>query len=74
MSLVRVIVFAKSFLVQTFFFRVLILRREAYPTETKLHDQYSHMINDAVEMMEWHPEATSETFLPFSSTDAHAQL
>jgi len=53
---------------------VLMLRREAYPTETKLHDQYSHMINEAVEMMESRPEATSEVYLPFSSTEAHAQL
>jgi len=53
---------------------VLMLRRKATPTETKLHDQYSDIVNDALEMMEPHPERTTEGFLPFSSIDSHAQL
>lgn len=53
---------------------VLMLRREASPTETKLHDQYSNMINEALEMMESHPERTTDGFLPFSSTDSQTQL
>jgi hypothetical protein len=56
------------------FARVLMLRREASPTETKLHDQYSNMINEALEMMESHPERTTDGFLPFSSTDSQTQL
>ena len=64
----------KFLTVQTFFARVLMLRRKAAPTETKLHDQYSNMVNEALEMMESHPERTTESTLPFSSTDSHAQL
>jgi hypothetical protein len=73
MSVVRVILSAKVLLVQTFS-RVLMLRRKASPTETKLHDQYSHMINEALEMMESHRGEISDDFLPYSSPDAHAQL
>lgn len=51
-----------------------MLRQKASPTETKLHDQYSNMVNEALEMMEPHPERTTESSLPFSSTDSHAQF
>ena len=51
-----------------------MLRRKAAPTETKLHDQYSNMINEALEMMESNPAVSTENFLPFSFTDSHAQL
>ena len=52
-----------------------MLRRTASPTETELRIEYSHMINEALEMItgEWHTEATSESFIPFISTDAQAQ-
>ncbi|KAH8998630.1 hypothetical protein EDB92DRAFT_1836252 [Lactarius akahatsu] len=46
---------------------VLMLRRKASPTETQLHVQYSHMVDEALEMVESHPE-TSEGFMPSSST------
>jgi hypothetical protein len=53
---------------------VLMLRRKASPTETKLHNQYSHIVNEAIEMIESHHEGTSEDFIPSSSADdAHAQ-
>ena len=73
MSVVRAILSEKGLLVQTFS-RVLMLRRKASPTEITLHDQYSHMINEALEMMESHRGETSDDFLPDSSPDAHAQL
>ncbi|KAH9002532.1 hypothetical protein EDB86DRAFT_2896405 [Lactarius hatsudake] len=46
---------------------VLMLRRKASPTETQLHVQYSHMVDEALELVESHPEA-SEGFMPSSST------
>ncbi|KAH9179188.1 hypothetical protein EDB89DRAFT_1925851 [Lactarius sanguifluus] len=46
---------------------VLMLRRKASPTETQLHVQYSHMVDEALEMVESHPEAP-EGFMPSSST------
>ncbi|KAI9465546.1 hypothetical protein BJY52DRAFT_1209500 [Lactarius psammicola] len=49
---------------------VLMLRRKASPTETKLLVQYSHMVDEALELVESHYE-TSEGFMPSSST--HAQ-
>jgi len=53
---------------------VLMLRRKASPTETKLHDQYSHIVNEALEMMVSHREETAKDFIPSSSAnDAHAQ-
>ncbi len=80
MSVVRVILSAKSLLVQTFcsffsFPRVLMLRQKASPTETELRIQYSHMVNEALEMIavEWHPEETSKCFISSTSTDAQAQ-
>jgi hypothetical protein len=82
MPIVRVTLSAKSLLIQTFyFFRVLMLRRKASPTETELRLERSHMVNEAVEMIavEWHSEETSEEtpkgFTPSTgmSTDAEAQ-
>jgi len=54
---------------------VLMLRRKASPTETELRVEYSHMVNEAIEMidMEWHPEETSEGLIPSISTDSQAQ-
>ncbi|KAF8261476.1 hypothetical protein EI94DRAFT_1745952, partial [Lactarius quietus] len=45
------------------------------PTETELRIEYSHMINEAVEMISvgWHTQETSESFIPSISTDAQAQ-
>ncbi len=56
-------------------FRVLMLRREASPTDTDLHVRFSHMVNEALEMipMESYPEETLEDTTQFSSTEAHAQ-
>lgn len=55
---------------------VLMLRRKASPTETDLRIEYSHMVNEALEMItvELHPEETSQDFLPSTSTYAQAQL
>ncbi|KAH9032836.1 hypothetical protein EDB84DRAFT_1489935 [Lactarius hengduanensis] len=41
---------------------VLMLRRKASPTETKLRSRYSHIVNEALEMVtvESYPEETSE--------------
>ena len=38
-----------------------MLRRKASPTETELRNEYSHMINEALEMVpgDCHPEDTS---------------
>ncbi|KAI9452795.1 hypothetical protein BJY52DRAFT_1402348 [Lactarius psammicola] len=49
---------------------VLMLRRKASPTETELRKRYSHMVNEALEMIaiELHPEETSEGFTPSTST------
>ncbi|KAH8984451.1 hypothetical protein EDB92DRAFT_1488294 [Lactarius akahatsu] len=54
---------------------VLMLRRIASPTETELRIEYSHMVNEALEMItvELHPEETSQDFLPSTSTYAQAQ-
>ncbi|KAH8992579.1 hypothetical protein EDB86DRAFT_2932149 [Lactarius hatsudake] len=45
---------------------VLMLRRKASPTETELRIEYSHMVNEALEMtaVELHHEETSQDFLP----------
>ncbi|KAH8983744.1 hypothetical protein EDB92DRAFT_1557223 [Lactarius akahatsu] len=50
---------------------VLMLRRKASPTETKLRVEHSLMVDDALEMIavEQHPE---EGFTPSISTDAQA--
>jgi hypothetical protein len=67
MSVVRGILSAKSLLVHSFrFFRVLMLRRKASPTETELRVEHSHMVNEALEMvdMEWPSEKASESTIP----------
>ena len=53
----------------THFFRVLMLRRKASPTETELRVEHSHMVNEALEMvdMEWHSQKTSESINPSDS-------
>jgi hypothetical protein len=45
---------------------VLMLRRKASPTETELRVEHSHMVNEALEMvdMEWPSEKTSESTIP----------
>ncbi|KAH9022330.1 hypothetical protein EDB85DRAFT_1996429 [Lactarius pseudohatsudake] len=55
---------------------VLMLRREASPTETKLRSRYSHIVNEALEMVtvESYPEETSEETALSVSKDAHARL
>jgi len=53
---------------------VLMLRRKASPTETELRIEYSHMVNEALEMMsaECHPEEMSVGSIPSTSTDTQA--
>jgi hypothetical protein len=50
-------------------FRVLMLRRKASPTETELHFEHSHMINEALEMIDVIPK----NFIPSTSTDVQGQ-
>ena len=53
-----------------------MLRRKASPTETELHVEYSHMVNEALEMIpvvEDHPGDISEGSKPSISIDAQAQ-
>ena len=76
MSVARVMLckaLAGSFIL--FFLSVLMLRRQASPTETQLRVEYSHMVNEVLEMvaMESHPENTSENFIPSTSMDFQAQ-
>ncbi|KAH9054007.1 hypothetical protein EDB83DRAFT_1154547 [Lactarius deliciosus] len=54
---------------------VLMLRQKASPTDTKLRLEYSHMVDDALEMIAMGrcPEEMSEGFTPSISTDAEAQ-
>ncbi|KAI9430214.1 hypothetical protein H4582DRAFT_1528294 [Lactarius indigo] len=54
---------------------VLMLRRKASPTETELRIEYSHMVNEVIEMapVKWRPEEVSGGFVPFISTDTEAQ-
>ncbi|KAH9054025.1 hypothetical protein EDB83DRAFT_1155757 [Lactarius deliciosus] len=54
---------------------VLMLRRKASPTETKLRSRYSHIVNEALEMVtvESHPEDTSEETALSVSKGAHAR-
>ncbi|KAH8984417.1 hypothetical protein EDB92DRAFT_1886771 [Lactarius akahatsu] len=54
---------------------LLMLRRTASPTETTLRLEYSHMINDVLEMIavDRCPEELSEGFTLSISTDAEAQ-
>ncbi|KAH8976639.1 hypothetical protein EDB92DRAFT_1927494, partial [Lactarius akahatsu] len=54
---------------------VLMLRRKASPTETQLRSQYSHIVDEALEMIavESHPEETSKETALSVSRGAHAQ-
>jgi len=51
---------------------VILLRRKARPTETELHIQYSHMINEALEMIavEPRPGDSAASIIPSIQTDA----
>jgi hypothetical protein len=49
-------------------FRVLMLRRKASPTETELRFEHSHMINEALEMI----DVTPKNFMSSIPTDAQA--
>ncbi|KAH9022318.1 hypothetical protein EDB85DRAFT_2278195 [Lactarius pseudohatsudake] len=73
--LVYVIMIALNALAICAFLRVLMLRQKASPTETKLRLEYSHMVDDALEMiaMDRCPEEISEGFTLSISTDAGAQ-
>ena len=77
MSVVCVILSARHLMVQTlyfYFFRVLMLRRKASPTETELRIHYSHLVDEALQMLsiEWHPEEISEDSTPTTTlTDSH---
>jgi hypothetical protein len=55
--------------------RVLMLRRKASPTETELRIDYSHMVNEALEMIpvECQPGNISKGLTPSVSTDIQAQ-
>jgi len=52
---------------------VLMLRRKASPTETEIRVEHSHMVNEALEMvdMEWRSEQT-ESIKPSDLTDFQA--
>ncbi|KAN0135260.1 hypothetical protein V8E53_006825 [Lactarius tabidus] len=54
---------------------VLMLRRKASPTETELRNEYSHMINEALEMIpgDFHREDTSLGITPLASISTDAQ-
>ena len=76
MSVVRVALSAEPFLVPTLsFYRVLMLRRKASPTQTELRFEHSQMINEALEMIEveLHAKETSDGGLPSISLGTHAQ-
>jgi hypothetical protein len=65
-----------SFLVQIFcLFRVLMLRRKASRTQTELRVEYSHTVNDALQMIDVKlgPKETSGGAIPSISTDAQDQ-
>jgi len=51
--------------------RVLMLRRKARPTETELHVQYSHMINEALEMVavDKRPGDSTRSLIPSMQSD-----
>ncbi|KAI9452770.1 hypothetical protein BJY52DRAFT_1418560 [Lactarius psammicola] len=51
---------------------VLMLRRKASPTETEIRVEYSHMVNEALEMIavERRPEEISEGLMPSISMEA----
>jgi hypothetical protein len=50
---------------------VILLRRKARPTETELHIQYSHMINEALQMIavEPRPGDSAASVIPSIETD-----
>jgi hypothetical protein len=56
------------------FFRVLMLRQKASPTDTKLRVECSHLVNEALEMIpvECLPEYLSNGSIPSTSTDVQA--
>ena len=56
-----------------FFFRVLMLRRKAAPTQTELHLEYSQMVNEALELIavDLHSKGTSDAS---TSLDPHAHV
>ena len=59
----------------SFFFRVLMLRSQASPTQAELRVEYSHMANEAIRMtaVELPPKETLGGAIPSISTDAQAQ-
>ncbi len=85
MSIVRVTLSAHPMLAHVFFFfflRLLTLRRQASPTETKIRGECSNMVNEALEIelrtMNPHPasdeaEDSEDVIPPPASTKAHAQ-
>ena len=76
MSAVRVTLSAEPFLIPTFsFYRVLMLRRKASPTQTELRLEHSQMINEALEMInvELNAKETRDGGIPSISLDTHAQ-
>ena len=54
---------------------MLTLRRQASPTETDLHDQYSHMIDEVLEMInvQRRPRMTMESSVRSQQTDPEAE-
>jgi hypothetical protein len=53
-----------------------MLRRKASPTETELHVEYSHMVNEVLDTIpagEGHPGDISKGSKPSISIDAQAQ-
>jgi hypothetical protein len=76
MSAVCVTLSAQFFLAQTFyFFRVLMLRRQASPAQAELRVEYSHMVNEAIGMtsVELPLKETSGGAIPSISTDTQAR-
>jgi hypothetical protein len=73
MSVVRVTFSASSLSGSNilFYFRVLMLRRKASPTQTELRLEHSQMIKEALELIEvgLHSKGTSDAC---TSLDAHA--
>lgn len=76
MSAVRVTLSKNCILVQKFsVLSVLLLRRKAPPTQTKLRVEYSHLVNEAIHMIpvECHPEHIPEDLITPVPTDAQAR-
>ena len=83
MSVVRATLSAESLLgppTLNQFFRVLMLRRKASPTQTELRLEHSAMINEALEMIEvalhsnQTSNGTSDGCMPSISLDTHTKL